>query len=202
MPPDTPIAPSLEQLTWLNPPRQWSTGGGSVELVTDAGTDFWRTTHYGFVRDNGHLLWQPAGADFAARVDVRGRYRDQYDQAGLMVRLDARQWVKCGIELADGAFMMSTVVTRDVSDWSVTRLESAPDTLGLRVTRNGDTLTVEFSLDGAGWQTHRLAFFPPGAGVMVGPMAASPDGDGFEVGFTGLSVTPLPAAPPLSAGQP
>ncbi|URK86525.1 DUF1349 domain-containing protein [Rhizobium sp. RCAM05350] len=36
-----------------------------------------------------------------------------------MLRLDERNWIKCGIEYTDGLMHFSVVVTRGVSDWSV-----------------------------------------------------------------------------------
>ena len=32
----------------------------------------------------------------------RGDFAAQYDQAGLMLRVDAEHWIKAGIEFADG----------------------------------------------------------------------------------------------------
>lgn len=48
---------------WLNEPARWSTEDG-LTVVADAGTDFWRTTHYGFDRDTGHVLGVPLEGDF------------------------------------------------------------------------------------------------------------------------------------------
>jgi uncharacterized protein len=175
---------------WVNEPAEWSAGAGSLSLRTDAGTDFWRTTHYGFVRDTGHFRGRRVAGDFVAEAKVRAAYTDQYDQAGLMVRLDAERWVKTGIELVDGKHQMSAVVTHGVSDWSVTTLAEPPDVLALRVTRDGDALTIDYAVDGRRWHLHRMAFFPPALPVLVGPMAASPDGQGFAVEFTGLTVDP------------
>lgn len=172
--------------TWLNEPRRWRFEDGALVVDVDPGTDFWRETHYGFVRDNGHLLAVREPGDFVATVEVDAAYRDRYDQAGLMVRGGATQWLKAGIEL-DGAFHLSTVVTHDRSDWSVTRLSERPRALALRVTRAGDAVTVEYALggleDGLPWRMHRLAWFPPGGPVLVGPMAAAPDGAGFTATF-------------------
>jgi regulation of enolase protein 1 (concanavalin A-like superfamily) len=172
--------------TWFNAPRAWRFEDGALVVDVDPGTDFWRTTHYGFVRDNGHLLAVREPGDFVATVEVDADYRDRYDQAGLMVRLDAEHWMKAGIEL-DGAFHMSTVVTHEHSDWSVTPLTARPEPLALRVARSGDALTVEYALGAlegdVAWQLHRLAWFPPGQPVLVGPMAAAPDGAGFTARF-------------------
>jgi regulation of enolase protein 1 (concanavalin A-like superfamily) len=42
-------------MQWLNEPPVWQADDGRLHVVTGLKTDFWRVTHYGFVRDNGHL---------------------------------------------------------------------------------------------------------------------------------------------------
>jgi len=175
---------------WLNEPSRWTVGPGTLSLTTSPRTDFWRTTGYGFVRDTGHFLGRRIAGDFEAEVEVRAGYKDQYDQAGLMVRLDAEHWLKTGIELVDGRHEMSAVVTHGVSDWSITALPAPPQVLALRLLRRGDALRITFAVDGGPPQMHRLAFFPA-LPVLVGPMAASPDGAGFDVEFAGLRVDPI-----------
>src|SRR5690606_39761998 len=63
-------------------------------------------------------------------------YQRLYDQAGVMLRVDDDNWLKCGVEFTDGALHFSVVVTRDdQSDWSVMPLAgdpTAPVTLRLR----------------------------------------------------------------------
>jgi len=171
---------------WLNEPARWRRVGAELVITTDAHTDFWRHTHYGFVRDNGHLYGVRVLGGFTAEVTVEATYAEQYDQAGLMVRMDAERWVKCGIERVDGALLMSAVVTHAVSDWSTVPLavpSDEPARLGVRLTRAGDALTIACRTGEGPWRVHRVAFLPPGLPVSVGPMAASPTGDGFEVRF-------------------
>jgi regulation of enolase protein 1 (concanavalin A-like superfamily) len=181
----------LHDELWLNEPARWRAGLGTLSLTAEKGTDFWRVTHYGFVRDSGHFRGRRVSGDFEAEVKVRAGYQAQYDQAGLMVRLDAERWVKTGIEMVDGRYTMSAVVTHGVSDWSSTILPHTPEVLALRVTRRGDGLRIDYAVDGKRWRMHRLAFFPEALPVYVGPMAASPDGTGFDVEFTALRVDPL-----------
>jgi hypothetical protein len=38
---------------WLNAPARWSEEAGLLTVTADPGTDFWRTTSYGYVRDSG-----------------------------------------------------------------------------------------------------------------------------------------------------
>lgn len=53
---------------WLNPPAAVQTEGSDLVVTAVGGSDFWRTTSYGFVRDSGHALL----ADFpdGSAVDV------------------------------------------------------------------------------------------------------------------------------------
>ena len=38
-------------MEWLNEPPRWHERDGALCVVTGGKTDFWRTTHYGFVRE-------------------------------------------------------------------------------------------------------------------------------------------------------
>ncbi len=172
----------------MNEPQEWRGSDSELRFAVEPGTDFWRRTHYGFVRDSGHARLVRVPGDFVAEVEVQAAYRDQYDQAGLMVRLDRERWVKSGVELVDGEHRLSTVVTHAVSDWSCCAVAALPEWVGVRMTRSGDSLVVEFALRPGEWQMQRLAYLPPDLPASVGPMAAAPDGAGFQVSFRGFAL--------------
>ena len=172
---------------WRNEPTQWERQGAAIHVQADAGTDFWRKTHDGGIRDNGHFYVECVQDDFTARVKVSGRYRDQYDQAGLMARADATTWLKCGVEYVDGAQLASAVVTRDWSDWSVVPI-GEPATVWWRLQRHEQTFEVAYSLDGEVYQTLRQAFLTELPGLEVGIMACAPKGSGFSVAFEEFTV--------------
>ena len=178
-------------MEWLNEPPDWSGRGDAIAVKSGPKTDFWRLTHYGFVRDNGHFYSREFSGDFTAEVKVGGSYAALYDQAGLMVRVDETTWLKCGIELVDGVQHVSAVVTREYSDWSVVPLPQNPPALWLRLTRQGSAVEVQYSLDGVRYTMLRMAYLSAADPVRVGPMVASPEGDGFRVTFDGFSVRPL-----------
>ncbi len=69
---------------WLNPPETWSADGAQLRVTTDANTDFWRKTSYGFIRDSGHFFGMPVDGDFTAQLHVaaQGVIRVQYSTAG------------------------------------------------------------------------------------------------------------------------
>jgi uncharacterized protein len=175
------------QLTWLNPPVEWKwQDAETLEVKTAAKTDFWRLTHYGFIRDNGHFYYQSVAGDFKVSLKVAGNYRDLYDQAGLMVRLDEKNWLKCGIEFVDGIQNLSVVVTRDYSDWSILPLTSNPVEIWLEVRRKAEAIEVHYSLTGEINDYHmlRMTYLTTQEELQVGLMCASPDGEGFSVTFS------------------
>lgn len=176
---------------WLNEPTVWEGDAQALALTTDPSTDFWRHTFYGFVRDNGHAYLSRVSGDFTAAAVVLGEYEQLYDQAGLMLRIDERTWIKTGIEFTDGMMHFSVVVTRDVSDWSVIPMpEARPDhTIGVRLTRHDDAVRVQYSVEGGAWQMARLAAFPADD-AEVGVMACSPERGGFRARFRAISVGP------------
>ncbi len=183
-------------MEWLNEPPEWQETGGELRVVTGARTDFWRKTHYGFVRDDGHLRFERASGDFSAEVAFLGDYEALYDQAGLMLRLDAGTWIKAGIEFVGGRRMLSVVLTREFSDWSTMPLPGEADWIGLRLTRIGGTVHVHWAA-GPAPQTFgmlRMGYFPEGGDAMVGPMCCSPERGGFRVRFRDFRLGPPAAA--------
>lgn len=182
---------SSETFSWLNEPPVRDLESGGLRLRTGPETDFWRETFYGFTRDSGHAWLRPVSGDFTAEVTVRGVYEALYDQAGLMLRVDAETWIKAGIEYTDGLMHFSVVVTHGVSDWSVIPLPDAKstDAVKVRLTRHGDAVRVQFSVTGGPWQMARLCPFPA-ADARIGMMACSPQRARLEASFTDFAVGP------------
>lgn len=106
-----------------------------------------------------------------------------------MIRIDERNWIKTGIEFVNKAQNVSTVVTREFSDWSVVPLPEAPPAVWLELVRRADYVEVKYSLDGEAYVVVREAYFPPGTKAQIGVMAAAPEGTGFPVTFEGFTVT-------------
>ena len=175
---------------WLNEPKSWTVdAAGDLTMVTDKGSDFWRETHYGFTRDSGHFLGFTAPAAFTAQLRIRGNYEKLYDQAGIMVRVDERRWVKAGIELSDGRAMLSSVLTDGKSDWATGPYEHDARDFWMRATVAKGVLRLQVSADGKTWPLVRLAPFPVAASYQVGPMACTPEREGLSVRFSDLRIT-------------
>lgn len=179
----------MSKYGWLNPPASVRNEGETMIVRTRPKTDFWRITYYGYNNDNGHFYSIPVEGEFEFEARISGGYSAQYDQAGLMVRQNAANWMKCGTELVDGARFASVVVTREFSDWSTMPDLSTNAPVWWKAVRSKDALEVSCSLDGKKYQPVRQAYFPPSVPVHVGVMCASPVGNGFEAVFEGLKLT-------------
>ncbi|MFE7276225.1 DUF1349 domain-containing protein [Streptomyces sp. NPDC057623] len=180
---------------WLNEPPHTRLDGPDLLVTARGRSDFWRTTSYGFVRDDGHALLHDFPQDGAIEVTFLVDFDTLYDQAGLMIRVDAGTWIKAGVEMSDGLPQLGAVVTRGVSDWSVAPV---PEWHGRAVTvragRRGDAVTIRARCEDGPWRLVRLAPLPPDAVATAGPFCCSPERDGLEVRFTGFTRGPADAA--------
>jgi hypothetical protein len=179
----------FDKMKWFNEPASVKLSGVRLIVTTKPKTDYWRKTFYDYVTDNGHFFFLPVTGDFAMECRVAGKYSALYDQAGLMVRIDSSNWLKCGLELVDGIGHASVVVTRDYSDWSTVRGITTKEPLWWRIVRKGSSLEVLYSLDGRNFISTRLGYLPLQAAVDAGIMCCSPEGAGFESIFDQLRLT-------------
>ncbi len=165
--------------------------GDVLEVVTDEGSDFWRETHYGFTRDSGHFLGMTATAGFTCQLRIRGSFDRLYDQAGLMIRIDERRWIKAGIEFSDGRAMLGSVLTDGRSDWASGPYEADPSDFWLRATLEHGVLRLQASNDGKHWPLVRLCPFPTATRYLVGPMTCTPERQGLTVRFSDWTLGPV-----------
>ena len=180
----------FERCRWLNEPKTWQVNGGSLTITTDGKTDFWRETHYRFTRDSGHLFGAEVTGGFTAELRVRAKYSEQYDQAGIMVRVDEARWIKAGIELSDNRPCLGSVLTLARSDWATGLFEGDPSDFWVRATLSEGVLRLQASTDGRVWPVLRLCPFPAAEKYIVGPMACTPERSGLAVEFSDFAIGP------------
>jgi regulation of enolase protein 1 (concanavalin A-like superfamily) len=178
----------FERCQWLNEPVQWDLKADRLRVITDPETDFWRDTYYGFVHDSGHSYGIQTNGDFTAQAHVRGDFETLYDQAGLMIRVDERNWAKAGVELTDGVLTTSSVITLEQSDWALGSPMTAAGGFWLRATIERGVLRLQSSTDGVTWPLLRLAPFPESSSYFVGVVCCSPKRGGLAIDFSEFSV--------------
>ena len=93
-----------------------------LELYPPAKKDFWLKTYYRpiLIKDDGPVLYATLSEATVHTVTTHFTLfaQHQFDQAGIVIRLDYKHWIKTGIEVVDGKARLSCVVTNGYSDWS------------------------------------------------------------------------------------
>mmetsp|Transcript_58007 Transcript_58007/g.179901 ORF Transcript_58007/g.179901 Transcript_58007/m.179901 type:complete len:232 (-) Transcript_58007:104-799(-) len=121
---------SSPALAWSNTPAAWKLDeeAGSLEITPDTGRDYWARTYYTppLIKSDAPALLAavPSEQEVTLEVSFTLRPVEQFDQAGVLVRVDEGTWAKAGIEYCDGAPRLSCVVTNGgFSDWSTQELQ-------------------------------------------------------------------------------
>ena len=185
-------AQTLEKMNWFNEPQAWNISGNSLSMGVTPKSDYWRVSHYGFTVDDAPFYYAEYGGEFEAKVKVSGEYKERFDQAGMMIRIDHRNYIKTGIEFVDGKYNLSTVVTHDTSDWSVIALDRPVESIWIKAVRRRDAIEIFYSFDDKEYHMMRNAWMEANRPVKIGMFAACPDGEGFNASFSDFSVRHLP----------
>lgn len=186
------FAQTLEKMQWFNEPAKWEIKDNVLSIFVTGQSDYWRISHYGFTVDDAPFYYATYGGEFEVKVKISGNYKVRFDQAGLMLRIDEKNYIKAGVEFVDGKYNLSTVVTHKTSDWSVITLDKPVPYIWIKAVRRLDAVEVFYSFDDKTYTMMRNAWLQDNSPVMVGLMGACPDGSGFDVSFEHFKVTHLP----------
>lgn len=162
-------APDSWNDTWKEDSREGKDGWWKIEndklvLAPPAKKDFWRKTYYQplLVKDDGPFLYTTVLKE-ALPVTIQTTFslspQAQFDQAGILIRLDKEHWIKTGIEVVDQQPRLSCVVTNGFSDWSTQQwLEAAIKIRVHILPQHGGSFVVEAAPIGTeDWTFIRIA---------------------------------------------
>ncbi|MBM9500195.1 DUF1349 domain-containing protein [Leptospira sp. 201903071] len=155
-------------------------------LKTSPETDFWQRTHYGFRKDNGHCLLRYVVSDFSLSVRTEFFPKKQYDQCGLMVRIDSENWIKSSIEYETPSHSrLGSVVTNfGYSDWATLDILNEVRSMWYRIQSRGNDVILEYSENEMDWNQIRIAHLHSfEKRFQVGIYACSPMDSSFECIF-------------------
>ena len=103
-----------ERLKWTREPARYSIRPDRVEITTEPHTDLWQRTYYHFRNDNAPVLQMETGErffSFVVRTDFT-QSRRRFDQCGIVMNLDAENWLKASVEYENESFRhLGSVVT-------------------------------------------------------------------------------------------
>ncbi|MDN6428937.1 MAG: DUF1349 domain-containing protein [Propionibacterium sp.] len=170
---------------WTHPPVRAHEGPDGLRAEAAEGSDAWRLTSYGFIHDSEHALVTDFAAGGGMEVTFRADFCQQFDQAGIFLRVDELRWIKAGVEYADGALQVGAVVTDGFSDWSVVPVPQwNGGAITLRLSWSGDAVTIRARRDEEDWRLVRVTHLPDDLPAEAGPYLCAPTRAGLEVTFT------------------
>jgi regulation of enolase protein 1 (concanavalin A-like superfamily) len=183
---------------WHNSPERREVSADAATFQPEEGSDFWQRTSYGFARDSGHALLTPLRRPGAMELTFQGTFANQFDQAGLLLRVNDVLWLKAGVEFTDGLLCAGAVVTRGMSDWSLAPLDEwSGGPLVVRVSLAGDVAIVRIRVAGGDWRLLRVAPFEVASHLEVwgGPYACCPTRAGLIARFSAWQVSASDSGP-------
>ncbi|QHM69844.1 DUF1349 domain-containing protein [Mixta intestinalis] len=180
----------MPQFDWINEPAVWREEKQQLTVITDKNTDFWRETWYGFTRFSGHFYACEVHEDFTFQARIRANFHTLYDQAGIMLMIDERHWLKAGIEYNDGQPAIGSVLTQETSDWATGPFNGNARDFWMRLTRRGNALRLQYSADGQLWPLLRLCHIASAESCRIGVMCCTPQRAGLEVNFSEIALSP------------
>lgn len=181
--------------------------GENIIIETNPGTDLWQKTYYGFQNDNAPMLQTETKDNFTFSCKVDFKYKNRFDQCGVIIYLDSDNWFKASIEYEnEGVSRLGSVVTNHgYSDWATTDIKT-PSSWYYRLNRRGPDFLIESSADGIEYRQMRVFHIhvlgettqemgkadPPllsGKEVSFGIYACSPVESSFKAEFTKMELT-------------
>lgn len=182
----------LKNFSWLNKPTYTEIDEQHILIRTEADTDLWEKTHYGFSRRNAHMLvtdWSTEEGEFQVSTSFNTSFL--YDQCGIVIYLDEDNWAKFSSEYETSDYQrLGGVVTKDgYSDWSTQNISSQIKNISYKIKRVKNDFQVFAMINNE--EANQLRIFnlkgdAPLTNLKVGVYACSPQNSSFDATFTNL----------------
>ena len=133
---------NFNEFFWLREPKSFKLDNGMLEVVTNPNTDLWQRTYYQFCNDNAPMFLIETEEKFFS-FTVKTNFSDskvRFDQCGIVVYLDAENWLKGSVEYENEKFQhLGSVVTNGgYSDWATTEISPEIKTMWYRLSRRNE----------------------------------------------------------------
>lgn len=185
---------TADNLSWKRQPRQSVLTDQEITIVTEPYTDLWQRTYYGFQNDNAPVLQLKTEEKyFSFTVKTVFNSKQRFDQCGIVIYLDAENWLKASSEYENDQFQRlgSVVTNQGYSDWATLDISSDIDTVWYRLSRRESDYCIEYSFDGLNFKQLRICHLDKGnAEIQFGLYACSPEDSSFEAKFSAFNLGP------------
>lgn len=182
----------INSLKWTREPEQYSITQDKIEILSKPHTDLWQRTYYHFRNDNAPVLQMDTEEKFFSfTVKTQFESKHRFNQCGIVMYLDSKNWLKGSIEYENESFqhLGSVVTNKGYSDWATTEIPADIKAMWYRLSRREDDYCIECSADGEHFSQMRICHMHNGAGkISFGIYACSPEDSSFKAVFTDFEV--------------
>ncbi len=184
---------NTQKLVWTRTPKNYSIKDDGISITTEAGTDLWQRTYYGFRNDNAPVLQLETDEkyfSFVVKTEFDSQHR--FDQCGIVMYLNSDNWLKASIEYENDEYQrLGSVVTNlGYSDWATSDIPASIKSMWYRLSRRESDYCIECSYDGIHFKQMRICHMSQGAeAIRFGIYACSPEKSSFKAHFTHMEIT-------------
>jgi regulation of enolase protein 1 (concanavalin A-like superfamily) len=201
------MTPNFTAANWIYPPKNYDIRSDFVRIETEAKTDFWQRSYYGFRNENAPALLLECDRNFTFTVRVSFDYQTRFDQCGVIIYGDRENWFKASIEYENNEIsrLGSVVTNLGYSDWATTDIPT-PKLIWYRLSRRGPDFLIESAIDGITFKQMRIFHLhylgetspemgkadpphPPSLSIRYGLYACSPSNSSFVAQFDNFKLT-------------
>lgn len=182
----------VKKLKWTRKPKQYTINDNYIEIITEPHTDLWQQTYYHFVNDNAPVLQMKTSRKyFSFIVKTEFDSKNRFDQCGIVMYLDSKNWLKASIEFENDRYQhLGSVVTNNgFSDWATTEIDANIKSMWYRFSRREDDYCIECSFDGINYKQMRIChMFKANKTIRFGVYACSPENSSFNAIFKNMEL--------------
>lgn len=174
---------ALRDFEWLNEPLDVNFDETGMRVLTHDKTDFWQSAHHHFAKDNGHFFYTRREDDFTFVISWKFVSSGQFDQCGVMLRIDEKNWFKASImyDNPQQPMLGSSVTNCGYSDWAAMEIPHGIEEISFKVKRLKGDYIIYYSLDGLSFKQIRLLhLINDQPEVKIGAYLCSPQREAFE----------------------
>ena len=181
-----------ESLLYYNSP-DITIKNDTVEFITKPNTDLWQKTYYNFQHDNAPFIQiKICKKYFSFTVKVKYFLKKRFDQAGIILYLDSKNWLKASVEYESKDFQRlgSVVTNKGFSDWATVDIPANITEMYYRLSRRENDFCIENSFDGKTFKQMRICHLDKAnEDVNVGIYACSPEDSSFKAIFSNMLIS-------------
>lgn len=174
---------NIKDFNWVNEPKNVEFIEKGLLISTKPQTDFWQNSAFNISKDDGHFFARVKEGDFTLSAKWCFDTFKASAQCGIMVKSDAKNWIKAGVlPTMDSKVQIGVVVANSgVCDWSINDLDKEVNSLYFNIKRKGSNFIVYYSYDGISYNQIRLVNHPHIRQVIdAGAYACSPKDNSFD----------------------